>query len=58
MQIMISMSIEANNSNKKLSILLKPIFNFTYQFNMNVLNNQHFHAVYYYLILMFFIVYL
>ena len=56
MQIMISMSIEANNSDKKLSILLKPILNFTYQFNINVLNNQQFHAVYYYSILIFFIV--
>ena len=52
MQIIIHMSVEANNSDKKVSILL----NFTYQFNINVSNNQYFHAVYYYLILIFCIV--
>ena len=35
MQIMINMSIKANNYDKKVSILL----NFTYQFNINVSNN-------------------
>ena len=44
MQIMISISIELNNFDKKLSILIKPIFN--YQFVLNVLNSQYFYAVY------------
>ena len=44
MQIMINISIEIYNFDKKLSILIKPILN--YQFVINVLNNQYFHAVY------------
>ena len=44
MQIMISISIEIKNFDKKLSILINPIFN--YQFVINVWNNQHFNAVY------------
>ena len=51
------MSNKANNSDKIINSI-QTNFKFTYQFNMNVLNNQHFHAVYYNLILMFFIVYL
>ena len=43
---MINISIEAYNFDKKLSILLKPILNHIIQFIINVLNNQHFHAVY------------
>ena len=43
---MISISIEANNFDKKLSILIKPIFNRIKEFVINVLNNQHFRAVY------------
>ena len=46
MQIMLSISIEANNSDKKLSILIKPISNRIHDFVINVLNYQHFHAVY------------
>ena len=40
MQIIINISIEANNFDKK------PILNHIYEFVTNVLNNHYFHAVY------------